>query len=51
MVRFGISKNPNNSIFNEIKQRLILGTLDLNVDQFKKGAQNSNLNTRLDLAF
>ena len=39
-VRFGISKNPKDSIFDEIKQSLILDPLDLNVDQFENGTKN-----------
>ena len=36
-------KNPNNSIFDEIKESSILEPLELNVDQFDKGAQTSQI--------
>jgi len=54
-VRFGISKNPKDSIFDEIKQSLILDPLDLNVDQFenwtKKTSIIKNLSTFLDSTY
>ena len=43
MVRFSISKNPKNSIFDEIKQSLILDPFDLNVDKNDNRAQKSKI--------
>ena len=43
MVRFSISENPKNSIFDEIKYSSILDPLDLSVDQFDNRAQISKI--------
>ena len=40
-VRFSISKNTNNSIFNKSNKVEIFDPFDLNGDQFNKGAQIS----------
>ena len=40
ILRFSISKNPQDSIFVRIKLSLILDPLDLNVDQFENGTKN-----------
>ena len=40
---FSISKNPKNSIFDEIKQSLFLDPFDLNVDQFDNRVQKSKI--------
>lgn len=47
MIRLGISKNPNNSISDQIKQRLIKNPVALNVDQIDNGVQTAKFGIHL----